>query len=165
VREAGRGENVAVLLHGFPQDGSSWERVAEQLVEMGLCVVAPVVFDCDGTLIDSERVTVAGMREALRLQGHTLTDEDVAAMVGYPWPRTRARMVERFGLTDRDVETYCRTMTDLVRSQVEDDGLVFADVVATLAALREHGMPLAVCASSGRAHRDRVLSVGPLKSN
>lgn len=43
VREAGRGDDVALLLHGFPQDGSSWEAVAEQLVEAGWRVVAPDV--------------------------------------------------------------------------------------------------------------------------
>jgi pimeloyl-ACP methyl ester carboxylesterase len=43
VREAGRGENVAVLLHGFPQDGSAWERVAALLVDQGWRVVAPDV--------------------------------------------------------------------------------------------------------------------------
>jgi hypothetical protein len=49
---------------------------------------------------------------------------------------------------------------------MEDDGtLIDEDVAATLAALREHGIPLAVRASSGRAHPDRVMSVGPLKSN
>ncbi len=43
VREAGRGDNVALLLHGFPQDGSSWERVASLLVDAGWRVVAPDV--------------------------------------------------------------------------------------------------------------------------
>ena len=43
VREAGRGEDVALLLHGFPQDGSSWGGVAEVLVDAGWRVVAPDV--------------------------------------------------------------------------------------------------------------------------
>lgn len=41
VREAGRGDDVVVLLHGFPQSGSSWGRVAELLVDAGWRVVAP----------------------------------------------------------------------------------------------------------------------------
>jgi HAD superfamily hydrolase (TIGR01509 family) len=124
---------------------------------------AAVVFDCDGTLIDSERVTVAGMREALRQQGHTLTDEDVAEMVGHPWPRTRNRIVQRFGLTEEELESYRRTMIRLVRPQMQDDGLVFEDVVRTLAGLEQLGVPLAVCTSSGRQHLDRVLSLTPLR--
>lgn len=43
VREAGRGDDVALLLHGFPQDGSSWGPVAELLVDAGWRVVAPDV--------------------------------------------------------------------------------------------------------------------------
>ncbi len=43
VREAGRGDDVVMLLHGFPLDGSSWEAVAAPLVEAGWRVVAPDV--------------------------------------------------------------------------------------------------------------------------
>ena len=43
VREAGRGDDVALLLHGFPLDGSSWEAVAAPLVDAGWRVVAPDV--------------------------------------------------------------------------------------------------------------------------
>ena len=43
VREAGRGEDVALLLHGFPLDGASWGPVAELLVASGWRVVAPDV--------------------------------------------------------------------------------------------------------------------------
>lgn len=43
VREAGRGDDVVVLLHGFPHDGSSWAQVAELLVDAGWRVVAPDV--------------------------------------------------------------------------------------------------------------------------
>ena len=43
VREAGRGDDVVVLLHGFPHDGSTWEQVAELLVDAGWRVVAPDV--------------------------------------------------------------------------------------------------------------------------
>lgn len=43
VREAGRGDDVVMLLHGFPLDGGSWEPVAELLVEAGWRVVAPDV--------------------------------------------------------------------------------------------------------------------------
>lgn len=41
VRALGHGEDVALLLHGWPQDGSSWRRVAPLLVDAGYRVVAP----------------------------------------------------------------------------------------------------------------------------
>lgn len=41
VRALGHGDDLAVLLHGWPEDGSSWRRVAPLLVEAGYRVVAP----------------------------------------------------------------------------------------------------------------------------
>lgn len=41
VRALGHGDDVAVCLHGWPEDGSSWRRVAPLLVDAGYRVVAP----------------------------------------------------------------------------------------------------------------------------
>jgi epoxide hydrolase 4 len=41
VRALGHGDDVALLLHGWPEDGSSWRRVAPMLVEAGYRVVCP----------------------------------------------------------------------------------------------------------------------------
>jgi epoxide hydrolase 4 len=41
VRALGHGDDLAVLLHGWPEDGSSWRRVAPLLVDAGYRVVAP----------------------------------------------------------------------------------------------------------------------------
>lgn len=41
VRALGHGDDLAVLLHGWPEDGSSWRRVAPLLVEAGYRVVCP----------------------------------------------------------------------------------------------------------------------------
>lgn len=41
VRVAGQGDDVAVLLHGFPHDGSTFTRLATLLVDAGWRVVAP----------------------------------------------------------------------------------------------------------------------------
>lgn len=41
VRALGHGDDLALLLHGWPEDGSSWRRVAPMLVEAGYRVVCP----------------------------------------------------------------------------------------------------------------------------
>jgi epoxide hydrolase 4 len=41
VRALGHGDDLAILLHGWPEDGSSWRRVAPLLVDAGYRVVAP----------------------------------------------------------------------------------------------------------------------------
>lgn len=128
-------------------------------------VVLPdaVLFDCDGTLLDSETVTVRAMRAVLAELGHTLTDEHVARMVGHPWPRTRALLVELFGLDDDDLAHYGSAMARTAWPMLEDPELVFDDVVAVLDELTAQDVPLAVVTSSGRRHLDRVLSLAPLR--
>ena len=41
VHALGHGEDLAVLLHGWPEDGSSWRRVAPLLVDSGYRVACP----------------------------------------------------------------------------------------------------------------------------
>lgn len=41
VRALGHGDDVVMLLHGWPEDGSMWHRVAPMLVEAGYRVVCP----------------------------------------------------------------------------------------------------------------------------
>lgn len=41
VRALGHGDDVAVLLHGWPEDGRAWEQVAPMLVDQGWRVVCP----------------------------------------------------------------------------------------------------------------------------
>ena len=122
-----------------------------------------VLFDCDGTLVDSETVTVRAMRAALGQLGHTLTDEHVARMVGHPWPRTRDLLVDLFGLDDADLEAYAATMERTAWPMLEDPTLVFDDVAEVIDELSSRGIPLAVVTSSGRRHLDRVLSLAPLQ--
>lgn len=122
-----------------------------------------VLFDCDGTLLDSETVTVRSMRAALAELGHTLTDDHVARMVGHPWPRTRALLVELFGLDEDDLAHYGSAMARTAWPMLEDPALVFDDVVEVLDELTARGVPLAVVTSSGRQHLDRVLSLAPLE--
>lgn len=122
-----------------------------------------VLFDCDGTLLDSETVTVEAMRDVLAELGHTLTDEHVARMVGHPWPRTRALFTELYGMGPDEIAEYERRMHGMDRVMLDDPGLVFDDVVEVLDALRAAGVPLAVVTSSGRRHLDRVLALPPLR--
>lgn len=122
-----------------------------------------VLFDCDGTLLDSETVTVQSMVAALAEQGHTLTEVHVARMVGHPWPRTRQLLAELFGMTDGDFVRYRTVMRRTAVPLLEDPSLVFDDVVAVLDHLADHDVPVAVVTSSGREHLARVLGLAPLR--
>lgn len=123
---------------------------------------AAVLFDCDGTLLDSETVTVRAMRAALAEQGHELTEAQLARMVGHPWPRTRELFVELYGMTEDDLDAYMVTMRAMALPLLEDPALVFTDVAEVLDGLAAAQVPLAVVTSSGRDHLRRVLELPPL---
>ena len=54
-----------------------------------------VIFDCDGTLVDSEPLARTAWERALAPYGYALTDEDAEASVGLPYPRVHAYFAER----------------------------------------------------------------------
>ncbi len=122
-----------------------------------------VLFDCDGTLLDSETVTIDAMRRVLDELGHALTDEDLARMVGHPWPRTRELFRELYGMGDAEIAEYERRMQTGHGLAFDDPALVFDDVVEVLDVLAAADVPLAVVTSSGRRHLDRVLELPGLR--
>lgn len=121
-----------------------------------------VVFDCDGTLVDSERISRAAMTEVLGEDGYTVTDEDYAAVVGRAWPHTRTYLADRVGYDHEQLEAYRDRVGRAFRSRL-DEVVVHADVVETLDALRARGVPVGVCTSSGRDHLDRLLELPGLQ--
>lgn len=116
---------------------------------------AAVVFDCDGTLIDSEPLTRACIETVLTGMGLELTDAHFGAMVGRAWPESSRVLTDQVGVTDLDAYLVG------LRREFEgryDEVATFPDAMSVLAALLADGVPVAVCTSSGRSHLDRVLS-------
>ena len=120
-----------------------------------------VIFDCDGTLVDSERLSRAAMTEVLAEDGYTVTDEDYAAVVGRAWPQTREYLKARVGYDDAQVDAYLRRVRTAFRARLPEL-VVHADAVRTLGDLRSRGVPVGVCTSSGREHLAHVLDLPEL---
>lgn len=121
-----------------------------------LGVLTAVVFDFDGTLVDSERVSRAAMTEVLAQDDYTLTDEDYHAVVGRAWPHTRAYLSRTVGYDAEGIESYRTRVRQAFRDRL-DQVVAFPDTIATLTAVVEAGVPVAVCTSSGRAYLERLL--------
>ena len=66
--------------------------------------LAAVLFDLDGTLVDSERDNVESVVLAARRWGRELDAEDRQFIVGHSWNEIHARIVRRHGIdVTRDV--------------------------------------------------------------
>lgn len=116
-----------------------------------------VVFDLDGTLVDSETLSAAAMAAALAAEGHEVGPDAHAAIVGGAWPDTRAHLVAAYGLDDDGVDRYRRRARAHWDAHLDRVG-VFDDAVATLDALRDVEATVGVCTASSRAYMEQMLA-------
>ena len=115
-----------------------------------------VIFDCDGTLVDSEPLARAAWERSLAPYGYTVTDADLDGAVGLPFAAVHRRFAERVALPDAKGfwRAYSRELFELIAG-----GLVaFDDAVQAAAELRARGVPVAVASSSPRERLARTLA-------
>jgi HAD superfamily hydrolase (TIGR01509 family) len=118
--------------------------------------VTAVIFDCDGTLVDSEPLAERAWALALARHGYELASDDLTGSQGLPFDEVHARFAKRTRLPELEVfwSEYAAELLPLLESELEP----FADAVATARELHERGVPLAVASSSRRERLDRTLA-------
>lgn len=114
-----------------------------------------VIFDCDGTLVDSEPLARRAWEVLLGARGYTVTDEDFAAVTGLPYDRVHGFFAERVELPPHVVfwDAFSGELFELIDTELA----VFEDAIETVAGLRAAGVPVAVASSSPRERLDRTL--------
>jgi HAD superfamily hydrolase (TIGR01509 family) len=115
-----------------------------------------VIFDCDGTLVDSEPLAGRAWRATVAPYGYAVTDADLAACMGIPYARTHAYLSERAALPDA-----AALWPDLRRelfALIDAELAPFPDAVLAAEELRARGVALAVASSSPRERLDRTLA-------
>jgi HAD superfamily hydrolase (TIGR01509 family) len=115
-----------------------------------------VIFDCDGTLVDSEPLAGRAWKASVAPFGYEVTDEDLAACMGIPYARTHAYLSERAPLPD--AATFWPRLRGELFSLIDTELAPFPDALAAAAELREQGVRLAVASSSPRERLDRTLA-------
>jgi HAD superfamily hydrolase (TIGR01509 family) len=115
-----------------------------------------VVFDCDGTLVDSEPLARTAWERALEPYGYAVTDADAEATVGLPFPRTHAYYLERVDLPD--VDAMWTEFSGELFALIDSELVVFEDAVAAARELHARGIPVGVASSSPRERLHRTLS-------
>jgi HAD superfamily hydrolase (TIGR01509 family) len=114
-----------------------------------------VIFDCDGTLVDSEPLAMRAWTAALAPFGCTVTDADTAATIGLSYARVHAYYAERAPLPER--AEFWPLLAGELFALIDAELRPFADAEATVRELHERGVPLAVASSSPRERLDRTL--------
>ena len=114
-------------------------------------MISAVIFDCDGTLVDSEPLSRTAWERALEPYGYALTDADAEASVGLPYPRVHAFYAERVELPGADA--FWTELSAELFALIDADLEPFDDAVGAASELRARGVPVAVASSS---FRDRL---------
>ncbi len=114
-----------------------------------------VIFDCDGTLVDSEPLARLAWERGLERYGYALTDADAEASIGLPYPRVHAYFADRAPLPGADA-FWVEFSGDLF-ALIDSSLVLFEDAVGAARSLRERGVPVAVASSSPRERLHRTL--------
>jgi len=122
--------------------------------------VRAVVFDLDGTLADTERLSDLAWSRALASRGYRATPEDFAALVGRPVGANLAHFAARVELGDPVV--FRAEVHEAFLALIATDLRLHEDATTSLRALAAEGVAVAVATSSTRGHATRVLAAGGL---
>src|SRR5262245_10255125 len=114
-----------------------------------------VIFDCDGTLVDSEPLARLAWERSLLPYGYALTDADAEASVGLPYPRVHEYCAARASLPE--AEAFWTEFTGELFTLIDSSLVRFDDAIEAVGVLRGRGIPVAVASSSPRERLHRTL--------
>ena len=105
---------------------------------MGRSDAVAAVFDCDGTLVDSEPLAGEAWRRALKPYGYAVTDEDLANTIGIPYARTHSYLAKKAEIPTAATlwPELSRELFALIDAQLEP----FDDALQAVEDLRQRGV-------------------------
>lgn len=122
----------------------------------------PIVFDCDGVLVDSEDLAWSAWRRVLARHNITLTLEDIAVLTGRTDRDAHRHFSDRGDLPDH--EGFWEELSDVTFRLFDQHLQAFEDAADTLDALRSRGATMAVASSSPRERLHRSLAATGLSN-
>jgi len=116
-----------------------------------------VIFDCDGVLVDSERLIVKVEAQICRDRGWALTEDDIIReFVGLSDSAMRDRLSELVG--EELADDWDAEYIDRYRNALAQDLEAVTGVAAAVDAIQRAG--LATCVASSGSHQKMALTLG-----
>ncbi len=116
-----------------------------------------VIFDCDGVLVDSERLIVKLEAQICQERGWPLTEDDVIReFVGLSDHAMRARLSELVG--EKLTEDWDAEYADRYQKALAEDVEAVSGVAAAIDAIERAG--LVTCVASSGSHQKMALTLG-----
>ena len=116
----------------------------------------PVIFDCDGVLVDSEGLAWDAWAEVLSGYGTVPTDDDVEMLTGRSEDDAYTYFSHKVALPDR--ARFNGELAGAIADRFTRSLEAFEDAEETLEVLHGRGVPMAVASSSARERLDLALS-------
>ncbi len=119
-----------------------------------------VIFDLDGTLVDSEPLSDDAWRSVLAEHGYDVGEAELQAVHGHRFSDVYASFARLATLPSPD--TLWNEYSQLLFASFDARLVPFADAVTTAQQLQADGVPLALATSSRRERLNRTLAAADL---
>lgn len=118
-----------------------------------------VIFDMDGLMIDSERITFEGYKHIMKKMDLEMTREFYVSLLGKPIKGIYQRFYDEYG-TDFPIETVIKDVHQYMADLFEEKGVPLKEgLLNLLIYLKEHGYKTIVATSSNRVRVDHILAL------
>mgnify|MGYP000662424347 FL=1 len=121
-------------------------------------MIKAIIFDMDGLMIDSERVTFECYQERLKDMNLTMDEEFYKTLLGKPIKGIYQRFYDVYG-NDFPIENVIRDVHQLMAERFETEGVpVKKGLVELLHYLKDNNYKTIVATSSNRDRVDKILA-------
>lgn len=120
-------------------------------------MIKAVLFDMDGTLVDSEKHYTSGTKEWLKEKGFNLTDKEINGIIGKTSSQTNEYLSSLTGLSKEEVNEYNTYYFEKV-NYIDYSKYLYDDVIDTLKKLKAKNIKTVICSGSEEVLIKKFLS-------
>lgn len=125
-------------------------------------MIKAVIFDMDGLMIDSERVTYNGYQKVMKDMGYDISEEFYVTLLGRTIPTATKMFKDVYG-DDFDLDTAIPLVHKYMADLFENEGVpIKKGLLPLLKYLKENGYKTIVATSSQRKRVDRILELAKI---